>query len=111
MQAQSPWLTIHKVYLVLSIIFDVHHRWLLRLVGDEPNGVALFGLEEFDVVTPGISPTWIVRWEGNGSFSLEPEPWGQPGFWERYYDRDPKAVEAFKEEYRKIENHSAAQGT
>ena len=71
-------------------------------MGDGLNGVALFRLEQFEVMTPKIPPTWVVAWSKNGSFYLRPEHWNQPSFLERYYDKDPEAIRIFEEERRKI---------
>lgn len=101
-QEQSPWLTLGKVYHVLSVTFGTQEKWLLRMVGDGLNGVALFPLEQFEIVSPAIPGTWIVTWNSKGVFELTTEAWRQSGFWERYYDRDPEAVHIFKEEQRKI---------
>lgn len=107
LQDQSCWLTIGKTYDALEISFD--GTWLVRLVGDGANGVALFQLEMFEVVEPHVAPNWIATWSSKGAFSLSPEPWTQPGFWERYYDRDPIASQIFEEEMRRAavrKNHS-----
>jgi hypothetical protein len=101
-QESSKWLTIGKIYHVLEVSHSSNDgRWLLRFVGEEPNGVALFFLEEFEVVTSKIPPTWIIGWT-KGLFKLTPEPWSQAGFWDRYYDRDPDAIRVFEEERKKI---------
>jgi hypothetical protein len=97
-QDQSCWLTIGKRYEVLEILFFRDRGWLLRLIGDVPNGVALFQLEMFEIVDPRIPPNWIATWGDKGTFCLSPRPWTDTGFWERYYDRDPKAIKIFEEE-------------
>ncbi len=99
-EESSAWLTIGKIYAVLSVVQNTDFRWSLRLMGDDPNGVALFPLEQFEIITNTISPTWIVSWDG--CFSLGPAPWDGAGFWNRYYDRDPDALRIFDEEHKKI---------
>jgi len=99
---KSSRLSIGKTYHVLEVIQDTHHRWLLRLPGDGSNGVALFALEQFEIVSVRIPHIWITKWNVNGGFSLTTEVWGQPGYWERYYDRDPEALKVFDEEKAKI---------
>jgi hypothetical protein len=101
-EGQSCWLTIGKIYDVLEVTFD--GEWLLRLIGDAPNGVALFQLKMFEVVDPHIPPNWIAIWGNNGLFFLSPRPWTHTGFWERYYDRDPNAVQIFEEERTRTVN-------
>lgn len=100
-QDQSAWLTIGKIYTVFGVYLDAGSKWRLRLVGDEPNGLAVFWLEEFEIVSAGIPDSWTVSWE-NGNFRLGPAIWNQPGFWERYYDGNPNAVRIFEEERMKI---------
>lgn len=99
---QSPWLTIGKVYLVLAVSFGTEPGPSLRLIGDGQNGVALFRWKEFEVVSSIVPPTWIIFPGLKSIVQLAPEPWTQPGFWERYYDRNPDAVRIFEEEAKKI---------
>ena len=101
-QERSAWLTIGKTYHVLEVIQDIHHRWLIRLVGDGSNGVALFPSEQFQILSSQVSPTWRISLEKNGYFALSPAAWSQPGFWDRYYDREPNAVRIFEDEMGKI---------
>jgi hypothetical protein len=101
-QEHSPWLTVGKVYHVLSVLLDINGQWVLRLVGDGINGLALFNLEQFEFISARIPNTWIATWSTKGTFELTTEPWNRPGFWEKYYDRDPDALRIFEEERRKI---------
>jgi hypothetical protein len=99
---RSTRLSIGSVYHVLEVIQDTHHRWLLRLSGDGPNGVAIFGLDQFEIVSPRIPNIWIARWNSQGGFSLTTEAWSHPGYWERFYDRDPEARRVFEDEKTKL---------
>jgi len=101
-QAQSAWLTVGKIYHVLSLLQDVHGRWLLRLMGDTEPGVGLFLLEQFEIVSRRLAPMWIVNWNKVGVFELTPETWTAPEFWERYFDHDPAAKRIFTDEVCKI---------
>lgn len=100
-QEKSAWLTIGKIYHVLEL-FQGQNTWLLRLIGDGLNGLAIFRLEQFEIATLKIPPSWIVAWGKDGSLHLRPESWNQPGFLERYYDKDADAMRIFEEERRKI---------
>jgi hypothetical protein len=100
-QEESPWLTLGKIYHVLEVVQDTDRKWFFRIVGDGLNGVALFPLEEFEILTAKIPHTWIVVWGRDGFFELSPEPWSKLGFWEAYYDRSPDAARVFEEEKRK----------
>ena len=99
---QSPWLTLEKAYHVLAVELDTNGKWLLRLVGDGLNGVALFSLDQFEMTSSKIPPSWIIWWRKNGLFELAPEPWTRPGFWEDFYDGKPEARRIFEEERGKI---------
>jgi hypothetical protein len=91
-----------KVYHVLEVIQDTHNRWLLRVIGDGTNGVALFRLEQFEIVSPKVPDAWIVAWGAQGGFALTTEAWSQAGFWETYYDKEPSAARSFEEGTRRI---------
>jgi hypothetical protein len=75
---------------------------MLRIEGDGGNGVALFQLEQFEVVSSRLSPAWIIAWNSAGVFELTVDEWLQPGFWERYYERDSNAVDSFEKARQSI---------
>jgi hypothetical protein len=89
---RSPWLTIGKGYVVLSVLFGARTQPLLRLVGDGGNGLALFRWDEFEIVSSIIPPTWILFPGPQSLVQLAPQPWTSPGFWERYYNQDQDAI-------------------
>jgi hypothetical protein len=99
---QSGWLTVGRVYLVLSVIFSGESEPRLRLVGDGNNGLALFRWDEFEIVGSIIPPTWIIFPGPKSLIQLAPEPWTHPGFWERYYNQDRDAIAIFEQERKKI---------
>jgi hypothetical protein len=103
-QEKSSWLTIGNMYHVLEVIQGSNKKWMIRLVGDGLNGVALFPLEEFEVVTHKLPDAWIIKWGKDGFFQLTPELWSHAGFWERFYDKDSDAIRIFEEERKKIVN-------
>jgi hypothetical protein len=93
---------VGKVYHVLSIVLDIHGRWLLRLMGDTEPGVGLFPLGQFEIVSAKVPGSWIVTWNTEGVFELTTEAWNQPGFWERYFEHDATAQRTFEHEMRRI---------
>ena len=99
---KSVWLTIGNIYHVLSVEQGTDRRWMLRLMGDEPNGLALFQLQQFEIVSSKIPDSWIIVWPKDNFFVLRPGSWNQVGFLERYYDKDPDAIRLFEEERQKI---------
>jgi hypothetical protein len=102
LQDRSPWLTLGKTYHALTLALDTSNRWIIRLVGDGRNGVALFPLEQFAVVSARVSPSWIACWTSGNLFELAPERWTVEGFWEKYYDMDSEAIRVFEEEKNNI---------
>lgn len=99
---KSPWLTLGKEYDVLTITFGTQQKWILRLVGDGLNGVALFPLDQFEIVSQKIPAPWIVTWNSKGTFEMTAEAWSQPEFWKRFYDGDTHARQIFEQERAKI---------
>ena len=101
-QEWSSWLTLGKVYHVLAVVQDTRRKWLLRVISDGSNGVALFPLEQFEIVSAKIPDAWIVDWNSEGTLALTTEAWSKLGFWDNYYDREPSARSIFEEEKKKI---------
>jgi hypothetical protein len=99
---RSSWLTIGKVYLVLSVEFDSKSGLSFRFLGDGHNGLALFRRDQFESVSPKMPPTWIMFCGPESLIELAPEPWTHPGFWERYYNQDRDAIAIFEQERKKI---------
>jgi hypothetical protein len=99
----SPWITVGKIYHVLSVVLDAHSRWWFRLVGDEDRDVGLFRLEQFEVLSARIPERWVIRWSTNGgTFELSPAAWLALGFWERYFEHDQTAKNEFESELNRI---------
>lgn len=101
-QSSSPWLSISKIYHVLSLSCEPTQICNLRLIGDDLKTPTLHDIRLFEVTSPLIPPTWRINLLGNGYFELTPERWGTPGFWTSYFDRDPEAIRIFEEESKKI---------
>ena len=101
-QEQSSSLTLGRVYHVLSVLLGINGEWKLRVITDGEKRPALFRLKQFEVISAKIPNTWIVIWNDKGFFQLTTHAWSQPGFWEKYYDRDPEAIQIFEDEKRKI---------
>lgn len=101
-QQSSRWLTVGVIYDVLTIELDRSGLWLLRLLVDNANEVALFPIDGFEVVSHRLAPSWVASWNGDGFFQLAPEAWLEAEFWERFYDRDPGAIQIFEAELAAI---------
>lgn len=98
---KSPWITVGKTYHVLSIEFS-SPQVLFRLKGDRDNGVALFGSSHFEIISEVIPSSWVVTGYKRGSFSIGPQAWSAPTYWEEYYEYDDVAVRIFDTEFQKI---------
>jgi hypothetical protein len=101
-QTSSAWLTIGKVYHVLSVVQDTRGQWLLRLVTDSQSDVGLFPLEQFEMVSARIPDSWIVTWNEEGVFELTTAAWNEPGYWDRYFDNERDAQITFEREMMRI---------
>lgn len=101
-QTSSPWLTVGKMYHVLSIVLDTHGNWLFRLSGNSVSGLGLFPKEQFEIIDAKIPNSWVPTWNDNGFFELAPEAWTKAGFWERYFEHDHESVRQFNMEAEKI---------
>ncbi len=99
---KSAWLTVGKQYIVLGIYVSFGATVQFRLLGDDDSTPALHDASQFQVISGFIPSEWKVRLIPRKLMLVEPEPWLTPGFWESYFDADPKAVEVFRESYRRI---------
>jgi hypothetical protein len=95
-ERNDAWLTIGKVYDVLSVYFDDQHGLQFRLLGSQAIP-ALHHIGQFEVVSTSLPPNWIAV-VSDGVFELGPKRWLERGFWERFFDNVPDAVKAFEEE-------------
>lgn len=101
-EERSTWLTLGKIYHVLEVVQNTRRNWLLRVLTDSDNRVALFPLEQFEIVSTKMPGAWIVDWNSKGILTLTTEAWNKPGFWEAYYEWDTSARSIFEEERKKI---------
>jgi len=93
--SESPWLTVGRTYLVLSLVASPGRGVLFRLVGDEGRQPGLFAAGQFEGVDQRLSTSWIVRLGADGLLELGPQAWLRSGFWEDYFDRKVEAITAF----------------
>ncbi len=82
--AASGWLTIGREYVVLSIECLPHLGTNYRLLTDE-GGIefGLFPPTMFEVTDPRLSVRWQCAATADGSVSIAPPAWLEPGFWDR----------------------------
>ena len=89
-------------YAVLEVFAPHNKSALFRIEFIEGEDPALFDSRAIEVTSSSIPPSWRYLQNESGSFSLCPEPWGQSGFWEAFYDRTPGARGVYESEKRKI---------
>ena len=98
----SAWLTIGKIYYVLSVIYSWSGVLKYRIIGDDQETPALHDARQFETVSSVIPSNWIVISSLDRGFQMMPKSWSRIGFWEEYFDGDSKAVESLGAETKKI---------
>lgn len=102
----SPWLTLGKVYHVLSIFKDSSGKRRFRILSNERDeGVASLGLHLescFEVVSEFRPSNWCDRVLKGGAVEISPKAWQAEDFWEALYDGDPNAYQVFDRERQLI---------
>lgn len=97
-QASSAWLTVGRVYVVLSLYLGSDGN-SVQIMGDQGPGPGVYRLDQFELVECSIPATWVAGKMPRGhGLSFEPAAWAQVGFWERYFDGDPEARAVFQQE-------------
>ncbi|MGA5131371.1 hypothetical protein ACPCTO_16320 [Streptomyces olivoreticuli] len=56
----------------------------------------LFDSRLFEVVDPGMHPSWTVSAEWDGSLTLAPAAWQVAGFWDEFMNHSSEAVESYE---------------
>jgi len=96
---KDGWLEAGATYAVL---FLQTFRQDVLVWSDMQRAVALFPLSGFDVVDRSIPESWVIDVDLNGCVMLGPARWLEDGFWDRYHEADPVAVEVFEEERARL---------
>ncbi|WP_167503434.1 hypothetical protein [Streptomyces malaysiensis] len=91
-----------REYIVLEIFTPYGRSALFRIEFAESEKPALFDSRAFTVTSTVLPPTWRYANYETGPFTLCPEPWSRPGFWESYYDHEPSALEVYESEKQRI---------
>ncbi|WP_293653136.1 hypothetical protein [Thiolapillus sp.] len=99
---QNSWLTIGRIYHVLSIHMEFGGRLKFQLVGDDGLTPAFHDAGQFEVVSCLIPSTWCVSSVPGSHFELTPKAWLESGFWEEYFDGNVKAIALFQCEKEKM---------
>jgi hypothetical protein len=89
------WLLKGKQYVVLSV--EEYSRDLpgLRVESEDSGQPVVFKASLFALVDGSIPKCWRALAMSGGFVELGPEEFGEPGFWERCFDREPEALGAY----------------
>ncbi|MFH8400471.1 hypothetical protein ACH4E9_23960 [Streptomyces anulatus] len=95
-------------YVVLEISARFKRPTSFRIEFTESNlrQSGLFDSRAFTITSHTLPPTWKYFQLESGSFSLCPESWNAPGFWEAYYDGNPRAITVYEDERAEILSNS-----
>jgi hypothetical protein len=96
-EKHSPWIRIGGEYVVLEISAAPNRQVSLRIHLEEGTP-GLWDSTMFETTDVTIPSNWVAKVSLQGGLDLGPERWREPGFWERYFDREPDAVAAFDDE-------------
>ena len=106
-EAEQPWLSTSREYVVLSV--EEHHTGVAgyRIESDRSQGPALFRAPRFKIIDPSVPSCWIAHRLQGATVELAPPVFARAGFWEDYYNGDPRAVA----EYRRIRDQLMIEST
>lgn len=97
----SPWLTLGRVYHVMSIFVDSEGHRSYGIINRHPEGewpqLGRHQAECFEVVSEVIPSNWR-EWEREGVKGVSPVAWQAAGFYEAFYDHDPATYPVFERE-------------
>lgn len=97
----SSWLTIGKIYHVMSIFVDVKGRRHYGIINRHPEGewpqMGQHFEECFEVVSDVLPSNWL-QWERSEASGVAPAAWQAPGFYEKFSEHDPATYPVFERE-------------
>jgi hypothetical protein len=94
-ETQAVWLRKGKEHVVLAI--EQHHDGVAgyRIESEQAEKPMIFEAHQFKICDPKLPSTWVVLGLSGATVRLGPQAFGGEGFWEAYFEGDPKAVEAY----------------
>lgn len=97
----SPWLTLGRVYHVLSISIDQNGKRSYGIVSGFREGewpqMGSHQEECFEVVSDVVPSNWRTM-VYQGITDISPAAWQEPGFYEAFSDHDPATYPIFERE-------------
>ena len=95
---RDHWLTLNREYLVLSVLISPKGPAKLRAIADDGRTLILVDASLFAMSSQPLPRSWVLAIREGGVVELGPPSWLEPGFWERYFDRDPDTISQFQRE-------------
>jgi hypothetical protein len=100
---RDSWLTLNSEYQVLSVLMTPKGPAKLRIIADDGRTPILADASMFAMSSQPLPPSWVFAIREGGVVELGPPSWLDPGFWERYFDRDADAIMQFQKEIIRME--------
>ncbi len=98
----SHWVTIGSDYVVLTIDVFPDEHGSVRILTNWDEGPGVFDPSMFVTVDPSLPPNFACVIREGGDIELGPAAWLRPGFWEDYFDDEPRAVAEYGRELATI---------
>jgi hypothetical protein len=89
------WLTVHREYDVLGILALPGRSIKFRVLADDGITPILADSALFAASATSLPRSWVCTVAQDGVVEMGPKEWLEPGFWERFFDQEPDAVESF----------------
>ena len=98
----SPWITLGRIYHVMSIIIDEQGTLDYQVINDSQKSDSIaMGYHSskcFEIISDVIPSNWKAQILKMSSITIRPLAWQESGFLEALYDRDPEAYKIFERE-------------
>lgn len=92
----NGWLLAEKTYVVLAIEQYSSNELGFRVVSEDSGQPVLFRASLFEIDDSSLPKCWRVLAIRAGMLNLGPPTFGDAGFWERYFDRDPATLDKYR---------------
>ncbi len=97
----SSWLTLGRVYHVMSIFTDKSGKRSYGIINRHPEGewpqLGSHQAECFEIVSDIVPSNWRTK-VYSGVTDISPAAWQEPGFYEAFSDHDPATYPIFERE-------------
>lgn len=104
----SPWLTLDRIYHVLSIWIGAEGARSYSIVTSEQQGewpsIGNHQAECFEVVSTIVPSNWRIWIHESSAIGISPESWQEPHFAEALFEHDPSVYPVFERERQVILN-------